>query len=286
MVSVGAPPGWTMLRLVGPEPVEVAAGETARLGVTVGTDARADLSAEAHLISPWGTWEWMGPAATGAELPAGGTVDSSSMSHRRRGCGRASGGRWSAWRAQESWSTRLRSRWWSDERRWPHVGGIGPIAEIDAREEALRAGTGRRAAPPGHQRGTAAAALADPAAGGRTSGGPGEHRGPTTGRPPPRTILPDVAARIEIGSVAAAVLTRAAGEFARVTAQVGVTDIDVAYHRRNPGRFAARRTDVVDFARARRAETAAAPGGRGAAPGLPAVARRAVRRTRRPVTGL
>ena len=36
-------------------------GETARLSVTVGTDARADLAVEAHLISPWGTWEWMGP---------------------------------------------------------------------------------------------------------------------------------------------------------------------------------------------------------------------------------
>ena len=36
---------------------------TARLSVTVGTDARADLAVEAHLISPWGTWEWMGPAA-------------------------------------------------------------------------------------------------------------------------------------------------------------------------------------------------------------------------------
>ena len=30
---------------------------------------------EAHLISPWGTWEWMGPAAFGAELPAGGTAE-------------------------------------------------------------------------------------------------------------------------------------------------------------------------------------------------------------------
>jgi len=59
---------------------------------------------------------------------------------------------------------------------------------------------------------------------------------------------------LEIGSIAAAVLATEAGRaaFARVTAGVGVTDIDiVAYHRRNPGRFAARRTDVVDFARAR-----------------------------------
>ena len=30
---------------------------------------------EAHLISPWGTWEWIGPAALGAVLPARGTVE-------------------------------------------------------------------------------------------------------------------------------------------------------------------------------------------------------------------
>ena len=27
------------------------------------------------LISPWGTWEWIGPAALGAELPARGKVE-------------------------------------------------------------------------------------------------------------------------------------------------------------------------------------------------------------------
>jgi alpha-mannosidase len=59
----------------GPADVEVAAGDSARLAVTVGTDACADLSAEAHLISPWGTWEWIGPATLGAVLPARGTVE-------------------------------------------------------------------------------------------------------------------------------------------------------------------------------------------------------------------
>ena len=64
-----------MLRLVtDPEPVEVRGGQTATIGVTVGTDARADLAVEAHLISPWGTWEWMGPNVVGAELPAAGTA--------------------------------------------------------------------------------------------------------------------------------------------------------------------------------------------------------------------
>ena len=76
MVVVGAPSELDVLRLISePEEVDVAAGESARLAVTVGTDARADLAVEAHLISPWGTWEWMGPAAFGAVLPAGGTVE-------------------------------------------------------------------------------------------------------------------------------------------------------------------------------------------------------------------
>ena len=47
----------------------------ARLRVTVASGAAADLALEAHLISPWGTWEWMGPAARGAVLPAGGEVE-------------------------------------------------------------------------------------------------------------------------------------------------------------------------------------------------------------------
>jgi alpha-mannosidase len=76
VVSVGDPVAETVLRLVRePEPVDVKAGESARLAVTVGTDARADLAVEAHLISPWGTWEWMGPAAIGAELSARGTAE-------------------------------------------------------------------------------------------------------------------------------------------------------------------------------------------------------------------
>ena len=59
----------------GPADVELTAGDAARLAVTVGTHARADLALEAHLISPWGTWEWIGPAALGAVLPARGSVE-------------------------------------------------------------------------------------------------------------------------------------------------------------------------------------------------------------------
>ena len=59
----------------GPADIALSAGDAARLTVTVGTHARADLALEAHLISPWGTWEWIGPAALGAVLPARGTVE-------------------------------------------------------------------------------------------------------------------------------------------------------------------------------------------------------------------
>lgn len=76
VVSVDAATDDRLLRWVTePSPVEVAAGETARLAVTVGTDAHADIAVEAHLISPWGTWEWLGPNAVGAELAARGTVE-------------------------------------------------------------------------------------------------------------------------------------------------------------------------------------------------------------------
>jgi alpha-mannosidase len=75
VVSIGTA-GDDLVRLVSePEPVELSAGETGRLAVTVGTDAHTELAVEAHLITPWGTWEWMGPAAVGAELPACATVE-------------------------------------------------------------------------------------------------------------------------------------------------------------------------------------------------------------------
>jgi [acyl-carrier-protein] S-malonyltransferase len=63
------------------------------------------------------------------------------------------------------------------------------------------------------------------------------------GAPPEDALLPDTTARLEIGSVAAAVLAQplARALFMSVTACVDVTDDDVAaYHQRNPLRFAAR----------------------------------------------
>jgi [acyl-carrier-protein] S-malonyltransferase len=58
-------------------------------------------------------------------------------------------------------------------------------------------------------------------------------------------LLPDASARLEMGSIAAAVLADpyARALFADVTAAVSVSDDDVAdYHARNPLRFAARRS--------------------------------------------
>lgn len=78
LVSVGdrgEPATGEVLRLVEePREVVVPAGGEAGLSVTVATDAYADLALEAHLISPWGTWEWLGPAVVGSVLPALGTA--------------------------------------------------------------------------------------------------------------------------------------------------------------------------------------------------------------------
>lgn len=76
VISVGTGLSEELVRLITePEDIVVDRGERARIAVTVGTDARTDLALEAHLISPWGTWEWMGPAALGADLRAGSSVE-------------------------------------------------------------------------------------------------------------------------------------------------------------------------------------------------------------------
>ena len=72
VVRVGDAGTDRLLYVDDPAGLEVVAGRSARLTVTVGTDARTDLAIEAHLISPWGTWEWAGPPAVGAVVPAGG----------------------------------------------------------------------------------------------------------------------------------------------------------------------------------------------------------------------
>ena len=75
IVTVGDSDGRILTLLTDPAPVDVKAGESAVISVRIGTDAGADLAAEAQLISPWGTWEWMGPAAQAVPLPAGGSTE-------------------------------------------------------------------------------------------------------------------------------------------------------------------------------------------------------------------
>lgn len=76
VVAVGGQPGGELLRLAAePADVIVAPGQRARLAVAVESLAHGDLALEAHLISPWGTWEWIGPAVRGAVLRAGSTLE-------------------------------------------------------------------------------------------------------------------------------------------------------------------------------------------------------------------
>ncbi|OBK70975.1 alpha-mannosidase [Mycobacterium sp. 1274761.0] len=58
-----------------PTDIDVRAGDISRLAVTVATAAGAALACEAHLISPWGTWEWIRPAVQGAVLSPGEPVE-------------------------------------------------------------------------------------------------------------------------------------------------------------------------------------------------------------------
>jgi alpha-mannosidase len=75
VVEVGQAAGELVYLADGPAEVTLRPGEAGGLTVTVGSRAGTDLALEAHLISPWGTWEWMGPGALGTVLPARGNVD-------------------------------------------------------------------------------------------------------------------------------------------------------------------------------------------------------------------
>jgi [acyl-carrier-protein] S-malonyltransferase len=123
-----------------------------------------------------------------------------------------------------------------------------PETEVDAREARLRSGRLAAALPAsGTSEGrqlrrwltqlivTERVVAAEAAARGLTAVTSAE-------APPEAELLPDVTARLEIGSIAAAALAdpRARALFADVTAAVQVSDDDVAdYHARNPLRFAA-----------------------------------------------
>jgi [acyl-carrier-protein] S-malonyltransferase len=125
------------------------------------------------------------------------------------------------------------------------VGGAPvPVGEVDAREARLRGGPMAAALPAaGTSEGrqlrrwltqlivTERVVAAQAAALGVTA----------RDAPSAAELLPDTSARLEIGSVAAAVLSDpcARALFVHVTAEVNVSDDDVAgYHARNPLRFA------------------------------------------------
>ena len=126
------------------------------------------------------------------------------------------------------------------------------ISEIDARESVLRASPQTGALPrPGTSEGrqlrrwltqvlvTERVVASEAAALGVTV---------TTDTPGIDHVLPDLPARLEIGSIAAGVLVDplARALYAHVTVDVDVDDAAVAdYHRRNPNRFAAERDSAA-----------------------------------------
>jgi len=130
------------------------------------------------------------------------------------------------------------------------VDGIAvPVDEVDAREAQLRGGALAAALPAA---GTSAGrqlrrwltqlivterviAVEAAARGGCADNAPGEDE-----------LVPDITARLEMGSIAAAVLAdpRARALFARITSDVDVSDGEIAaYHQRNPLRFAGSQPD-------------------------------------------
>jgi [acyl-carrier-protein] S-malonyltransferase len=125
------------------------------------------------------------------------------------------------------------------------VAGVAvPIDEVDEREARLRHGPRASALP---ARGTSEGRqlrrwLTQLIVTERVIAAEAAARGlSATDAPTEAALLPDVTARLEIGSVAAAVLadSHARALFADVTAWVGVSDDDVAdFHARNPLRFA------------------------------------------------
>ncbi|EUA20635.1 putative alpha-mannosidase [Mycobacterium xenopi 3993] len=150
-VAVDAPTGQRLVYLVdGPTDVELAAGACARLSVVVGTDAHAPLAIEAHLISPWGTWDWITPAACGAVLPARGTVSLGFDVTPPAGPRPANGGPGPGWVCRPAAVlTRGESE---DPMIVATVGAVAvPVEEVDARETRLRHGRSPRRYRPRHQ---------------------------------------------------------------------------------------------------------------------------------------
>jgi [acyl-carrier-protein] S-malonyltransferase len=124
------------------------------------------------------------------------------------------------------------------------------VSEVDAGEERLRATRLASALPrPGTSEGRQLRRwLTQVLVTGRVVSAEAQALGLSVdGAPTEARLLPDAAARLEIGSVAASALEDALGRalFVHVTAGVEVSAQDMAgYHRRNPFRFAARTTGV------------------------------------------
>jgi [acyl-carrier-protein] S-malonyltransferase len=126
------------------------------------------------------------------------------------------------------------------------VGGV-PIGveEVDARESRMRDGPLAAALPaPGTSEGRQLRRwLTQLIVTERVVAAEAEALGLTAADAPTETeVVPDMAARLELGSIAAAALrdSKARALFAHLTAAVEVTDEEVAdYHARNPMRFAA-----------------------------------------------
>lgn len=126
------------------------------------------------------------------------------------------------------------------------VGGIGvPVDEVDAREVRLRDGPLAATLP---KAGTSEGRqlrrwLTQLIVTEQVIAAEADTLGVTDADAPSEAeLLPDATARLEVGSVAAAALANSLARkvFSRITADVDVSDADVAaYHARNPLRFAA-----------------------------------------------
>ncbi|BBZ37487.1 DUF7158 domain-containing protein [Mycobacterium conspicuum] len=130
------------------------------------------------------------------------------------------------------------------------AGAAVPVEEVDAAEARLRHGPRGAALPAaGTSEGRQLRRwLTQLIVSGRVVAAEAAARGLTATDAPPSEadLLPDVTARLEIGSIAAAALAdwRARALFVDVTAEVRISDREVAdFHARNPLRFAPPRLD-------------------------------------------
>ena len=127
------------------------------------------------------------------------------------------------------------------------------VSDVDAAEDALRATRLASSLPrPGTSEGRQLRRwLTQVLATSRVVAAEARARGITADDAPAQDqLLPDVAARLQIGSVAAAALEEPVGRalFVAVTSGVAVGDREVAdYHRRNPIRFSARATSTTGW---------------------------------------